>query len=125
MVKHAAALELTKLARDLEAAGQNADKAADSVLANAAGKILMEMKQLVPVDTGRLKGSINIIATRGRYVVGPVGVPYAAYVEFGTQRMRAQPYVRPAVQKYLDGLGAQVAGVGVDMIMGRGYDQHS
>jgi len=122
---HAATLELTKLARDLEMAGRNAEKATDLVLSNAAQFILFEMKKIVPVDTGRLRSSIVVQGSPGRYVVGPVGVPYASYVEFGTSRMRAQPYVRPAVQKYLDELAEKAADVGVAMIMGRGYAQHS
>lgn len=124
MVTNAAALDLVNLAKDLEMAGQQAPKAADFVLAKAASQILVQMKAMTPVDTGRLRGSETIQSSPGRYVVGPVGVPYAAYVEFGTSRMRAQPYVRPAVQQYLDTLGAKVADVGVSMIMGRGYDQH-
>jgi HK97 gp10 family phage protein len=122
---HAASLELTKLARDLETAGRNAPKAVDLVLSNAAQFILVQMKQMVPVDTGRLRSSIVVQGSPGRYVVGPVGVAYAAYVEFGTSRMHAQPYVRPAVQKYLDELGEQAAKVGVAMIMGRGYAEHT
>jgi len=125
VVNHAASLELSKLAQDLERAGQSAPKAVDLILANAAQFILVQMKQMTPVDTGRLRASETVQATPGRYVVGPVGVPYAVYVEFGTSRMRAQPYVRPAVQKYLDELGEKAADVGVAMIMGRGYDQHS
>lgn len=117
---NAALVELSALAADLTRAGEQAPMAADRVLASTAQMILVEMQMLTPVDTGRLRASETIQAMPGRYVVGPVGVPYAAYVEFGTSRMRAQPYVRPAVQKYLDALGPAVAKVGVDMIMGRG-----
>lgn len=57
-------------------------------------------KRLCPVDTGRLRSSItHEIQKDGRGLVGVVGtnVSYAAYVEFGTSRMRAQPYLRPAL----------------------------
>ena len=120
----AAALELTQRARDLEKAGEDAEKAVDTTLAVSAQLILVEMKQLTPVRTGRLKASETILASPGRYVVGPVGVPYAASVEFGTERNRPKPYVRPAVQKYLDDLGPAAAKVGVSMIMGSGYAEH-
>lgn len=125
MIHHAAALELTELAKDLDRAARAAPATVDRVLAVSAQMILIEMKAMTPVDTGRLRASETVVASKGRYVVGPVAVPYAAYVEFGTRHMRAQPYVRPAVQKYLDELGPKAADVGVSMILGRGYDQHS
>jgi HK97 gp10 family phage protein len=53
-----------------------------------------------PVDTGRLRSSIQV--TRGRDATGPfldigTNVSYAAFVEFGTRYMAAQPYLRPAL----------------------------
>jgi HK97 gp10 family phage protein len=117
---NAAALDLVQLAADLIKAGANAPEAADKVLSQSAEQILVNMKQRTPVDTGRLRNSETIQAKPGMYVVGPVGVPYAIFVEFGTRNMRAQPYVRPAVQQYLDDLGANVADVGVQMILGKG-----
>jgi HK97 gp10 family phage protein len=53
-----------------------------------------------PVDTGRLRASItHEIASDVEGLVGRVGtdVEYAPYVEFGTGRMAAQPYLRPAL----------------------------
>lgn len=43
------------------------------------------------------------------------GVEYAAHVEFGTSRQRAQPYFQPAIQKagsQLESLAAQTIGSG-------------
>lgn len=53
-----------------------------------------------PVDTGRLRASI--MSTPGRDGRGPyvdigTNVQYAPYVEYGTMRTRAQPYLRPAL----------------------------
>jgi len=59
-------------------------------------------KQLTPVDTGRLRGSITMELTRdSKGVVAYVGtnVEYAIYVEMGTSRMRAQPYLIPALSR--------------------------
>jgi HK97 gp10 family phage protein len=53
-----------------------------------------------PVDTGRLRSSItHEIAADHRGLVGRVGtdVEYAPYVEYGTSRSPAQPYLRPAL----------------------------
>ena len=50
--------------------------------------------------TGHLRGSIQLAITDGeRSAVVYVPVSYAAYVELGTRRMRAQPYARPALEK--------------------------
>jgi HK97 gp10 family phage protein len=57
-------------------------------------------KRLCPVDTGRLRSSItHELGVDSRGLVGTVGtnVTYAPYVEFGTSRMRAQPFLRPAL----------------------------
>jgi HK97 gp10 family phage protein len=57
-------------------------------------------RELCPVDTGRLRASIQMDS--GRDGVGPwvsigTNVEYAPYVEFGTRYMSPQPYMRPAV----------------------------
>lgn len=64
-------------------------------------KVNNRAKQLCPVDTGRLRASISWRMERdGDQVVGVVGtnVEYAAYVELGTRRMSARPYLRPALE---------------------------
>lgn len=60
-----------------------------------------EAKRLAPVDTGNLRASINHVSGYGDQ--GPVAyvgtdVPYAIYQELGTWKMRAQPFLRPALQ---------------------------
>lgn len=51
-----------------------------------------------PPPTGALKRSISLSFENGGMdaVVGP-HMYYAAYVEYGTRFMRAEPYVRPAI----------------------------
>lgn len=62
-------------------------------------------KRRCPVDTGRLRGSITheaeAIAHGGKVAVG-ADVEYAAYVELGTRRQKAQPYLRPAANDHKD-----------------------
>ena len=66
----------------------------------------------VPVDTGFLKNSIKGDVDRSK-AVGEVAVTaeYAAYVEYGTRHMAAQPYLTPAAEhiaRGLESLGAQL-----------------
>lgn len=60
--------------------------------------------KLAPVDTGRLRGSIHSkVDTGSDTIVGEVATPveYAEFVEFGTSKTAAQPFLRPAVLKNL------------------------
>lgn len=62
-------------------------------------------RRLCPVDTGRLRASIQ--AVRGKDAKGPyvdvgTNVEYAIPVEFGTDRMAAQPFLRPAMNQAVD-----------------------
>lgn len=61
--------------------------------------IAEEARRLVPVDTGALQSTIGV-EVEGEtvnLVAGGDGVDYQAYVEFGTSKMAAQPYMRPAI----------------------------
>lgn len=67
-------------------------------------------KQLCPVKTSTLRRSIRAVVTKdiakvqagGTWLVGGVATPveYAGYVELGTSKMAAQPYLRPAVEQF-------------------------
>jgi len=56
-------------------------------------------KDIVPVDTGALRDSINY-SLSDRAVILHADEEYAAYVELGTMYQNAQPYLRPAVEDY-------------------------
>ena len=73
-----------------------------------AKPIIKEAKRLVPVRTGTLKKSIGVVKRRSKdkniihYTVAPrkkKGGWYAHYVEFGTSKMSAKPFMRPAYEK--------------------------
>lgn len=92
-------------------------QAAGAAVAKAAFDIEGNAKTLVPVDTGNLRNSIQTqMETDVSATVGPRGVEYAVYVEYGTGRagdpsvphadvagMPAKPYLRPAVEKVRPG----------------------
>lgn len=56
-------------------------------------------KKLAPVDTGRLRNSISHAVDSNDAYIG-TNVEYAAYVELGTRKSRAQPYLIPAVTEH-------------------------
>lgn len=69
-------------------------------------KVQRRAKRNCPVDTGRLRSSITeALGTDSQGLVERIGtdVEYAAYVELGTGRMRAQPFLRPALDAVKDG----------------------
>lgn len=74
-------------ARALEAMGQQAEG---------------NVKQLTPVDTGRLRSSITHAQLDEKTMAVGTNVEYAAYVELGTRKTAAQPYMRPGVENYAD-----------------------
>ena len=54
-----------------------------------------------PVDTGNLRGSItHEVDTGGDAVYIGTNVEYAPYVELGTSRQKAQPFLRPAASEH-------------------------
>lgn len=66
-----------------------------------------EAKVRCPVLTGNLRGSINPalfsdIATKEMGVRIGTPIEYAPYVEYGTSKQSAQPFLRPAVLDNLD-----------------------
>jgi HK97 gp10 family phage protein len=65
-----------------------------------------EARRLAPVDTGELRDSITYEVRRTATtfaIVVLAGADHALYVELGTSRMSAQPYLRPV----LDRIGQQ------------------
>jgi HK97 gp10 family phage protein len=68
----------------------------------AAEIVKAEAVRLAPRASGKLADSITVREAKARpgedvrRLIGPTGVPYAAFQEFGTSRNRAHPYMRPA-----------------------------
>jgi HK97 gp10 family phage protein len=69
-------------------------------IARRAVQVDSVAKRMCPVDTGRLRASINWrmeTDSRGLLAVIGTNVEYAPYQEFGTRHMPAHPYLRPAL----------------------------
>lgn len=61
-----------------------------------AEKILHRAEALAPVDTGHLKNSGFVAGSRGQWTIG-FSADYAHFQEFGTSKMAAHPFLRPAI----------------------------
>jgi HK97 gp10 family phage protein len=77
-------------------------RAAAEGVARAGGYIVDLARQLCPVDTGALRASIRLEPEQPELQMvvkagGPTA-PYAGYVERGTSRSAAQPFLTPAVR---------------------------
>jgi HK97 gp10 family phage protein len=91
-----------------EAAAQQLLKATNSpvgrMLARVAAKAETASKARCPVDTGRLRGSINWrIVLEGGTLCAIIGtnVEYAIYVHEGTSRMPGRPFLVEGVTQAL------------------------
>lgn len=78
---------------------ENIEGVPDVVQKNA-GAIRTDAKNLAPVDTGELKKSIRKYQEFGG-MVGRITAytDYAEYVELGTRKKNAQPFLKPALEK--------------------------
>jgi len=68
----------------------------EEALKDSAVAIELQAKELCPVRTGALQESID---NKVEGLVADIGsdIPYARYVEMGTRRKQAQPFLRPAL----------------------------
>lgn len=73
----------------------------------------------VPVDTGNLKDHISVLRVTDSEAVLEASTDYAAYVEFGTRRMRARPFMRPAVLDHIEEIEASMTAVVDEALDGR------
>lgn len=98
-----------KLKRQLDTLAKLETKSAEMAVASF---VLEDSQLLVPVDRGDLKDSGEIIDTNGVKVIYTAG--HALFVEMGTYKMAAQPYLRPAIDNNKNRL-AEVAGREVEL----------
>ena len=74
----------------------------DMALDDTADAISLKAQQTVPVDTGRLRASINVKREELKKTIG-TNVEYASFVEFGSpigtgENGGPMPYLRPAFE---------------------------
>lgn len=79
-----------------------------ALVARTAFKIEQRAKILAPVDTGNLRRSIQTAFEGDLTAVVFVAAEYGIYVEFGTRRMRAQPFLLPAAEEAIAAIGGEL-----------------
>lgn len=92
-------LELTVERNDFPGIAEALPQAVGQAVHEIAFQIEADAKGLAPVDTGFLRSSIQTSVIDAFTAEVAVGAHYAAYVEFGTSRMAARPYLTPAVER--------------------------
>lgn len=98
--------------RDLLAHLKTLEVQTEDDLVRTGLRVQSAARSLCPVDTGRLRSSIVMRKGRdglGFYVEIGTSVSYAPFVEFGTSRMRAQPFLLPAVAQATGFLRAEAS----------------
>ncbi|GCE49197.1 HK97 gp10 family phage protein [Thermosporothrix hazakensis] len=95
---------LDKVLADLDQAVDELENRTEQELLATGKECKNEAQKRVPVRTGRLKNSISYEQTDRYEVLVGTNVEYAPYVEFGTRKMQAQPYLLPAFEISRKGL---------------------
>ena len=97
---------MTQIAIKIEFEDRRLQELSDQLQAKARQVVLIaahnterRAKELVPVDTGATKNSIEVHPGPGdaEASVGP-STEYAPFLEFGTRRMAARPFMVPAAE---------------------------
>jgi HK97 gp10 family phage protein len=114
---------ITLTAEGLDAAQAFTRRVADSIRPITERSIeacLQEMvdyaKSIVPVDTGFLRDSIDWAATGEGEWHFRAKAGYASYVELGTSKMQAQPFMQPAVEAILDEIEGKTDDAFADLV---------
>ncbi|WP_422804218.1 HK97-gp10 family putative phage morphogenesis protein [Streptococcus sp. FT1-55] len=87
-----------RMVRQLAIKSKQAQVATDRQLKLSSLRIERAAKVNAPVDTGTLKNTI--FSAKAGNLTYKVTAPqhYAIFVEKGTRKMRAQPYLKPAIE---------------------------
>lgn len=106
---------LEDFARTMKSLGLSVEKELSEIIENAAQIVVDSAKAKVPVDTGELRDSIgnNKAEIKDHAAECIVGVDkealHAHFIEFGTSKSAAQPFMRPAVKESKPAVDHQVS----------------
>jgi len=92
---------LDKLMEELGATAGATIEAAASAMKTTTGQVQATAKQVAPKRTGYMANNISVepVKKTATSVTGTVDAKadYSSFVEFGTYKMSAEPFIRPAV----------------------------
>lgn len=95
--------EITPFLRSLPV---KVDKALEVGFEKWLTKVVNKMRDRVPVDTGTLMNSIKWYKVGDEYYLeaGNERVDYATFIEYGTYKLRANPFFNPTLNEMEDEL---------------------
>lgn len=88
------------LSAELGAAASASEAMARVAVRKTAADVKSTARTIVPVDLGNLKRSIHTRATGKLSSDVTADASYAFWVENGTSKMSAQPYMRPSADRH-------------------------
>ena len=92
---------LDKLMEEIGATAEATIDAAAAAMKTTTGQVQAKAKQIAPKRTGVMAGNINVkpVKKTSTSVTGTIEAEkeYSSFVEFGTYKMHAEPFMRPAV----------------------------
>ncbi|MDQ3573778.1 MAG: HK97 gp10 family phage protein [Actinomycetota bacterium] len=90
-------MDTSSFLANLDRETEKMQREAEARLRRTAESVARKARARAPVDTGRLKASIQVRKLDdGTWDVGSYGVEYAPMVEFGTSDTDPRPFMRPA-----------------------------
>jgi HK97 gp10 family phage protein len=109
--------EVHALAADLRGAGRYVEERAPLVVSKVGHDMLATSQLATPVDTGHLRSSEGVEVIGLGFDVYATA-EYAEYVELGTSRMNAEPYMGPAFDQHLPNLERALGALGEQAVTG-------
>lgn len=104
--------ELAALAAEFARAATEAEQAAGQAVRKAGTDVMAQAQTRAPVDTGYLRSSISADSIGPTEVeIGPTA-HYGKYLEYGTSRAAAQPYLQPAFDAVAPSLENAISQIG-------------
>jgi len=89
--------QLENVISSLERAPPRIQEKVDEQLGLGVGIVAEQARQLAPFRTGYLRSTIGFRRQAPLNWIVYAGAHYAGFVEFGTSKMAARPYLRPAL----------------------------
>ena len=93
---------INELISQLELKHEEVVDVAAAAMKNTVAKTQERAKSIAPVRTGQMKADINVFPVEKKtdQVIGTIIAQkeYSSFVEFGTYKMSAEPFMRPAVK---------------------------